>query len=100
MGNIQSLNRNGTGAKEYRYVNGSISNQLKSVAGLTVRDYEYDANGPIGDGKLGIELLSCQPHFVGQRLSRPLRMPLENLIKVRLPYGKRRIAWMEREVYK
>jgi len=45
MGNIASLNRDGNGAKVYNYENSGNSNRLQSVSGLTVQDYEYDANG-------------------------------------------------------
>ncbi|MBB6238791.1 RHS repeat-associated protein [Pedobacter sp. AK013] len=42
MGNIKSLNRDNNGIKTYNYDSG---NQLKNVSGLTLEDYEYDANG-------------------------------------------------------
>ena len=57
MGNIASLNRDGTGAKIYNYQNSGSSNRLQSVSGLTVQDYEYDANGnTTKDGLNGISL--------------------------------------------
>ncbi len=45
MGNIQSLNRDGTGAKTYTYKNGGNSNQLDAVPSVTVTTYQYDENG-------------------------------------------------------
>ncbi|MDQ0966809.1 RHS repeat-associated protein [Flavobacterium sp. W4I14] len=57
MGNITSLNRDGTGAKVYNYYNLGNSNRLQSVSGLTVKDYEYDANGNAKkDGLSGVSL--------------------------------------------
>ncbi|NMN37178.1 DUF6443 domain-containing protein [Pedobacter sp. SG918] len=57
MGNIASLNRDGTGAKVYNYQNSGNSNRLQSVSGLTIQDYEYDANGNvIKDGLSGVSL--------------------------------------------
>jgi RHS repeat-associated protein len=48
MGNITSLNRDGTGAKTYNY----SANQLQSVTGVTATNYIYDANGnAITDGR-------------------------------------------------
>jgi RHS repeat-associated protein len=48
MGNITSLNRDGTGAKTYNY----SANQLQSVTGVTATNYSYDANGnAITDGR-------------------------------------------------
>jgi RHS repeat-associated protein len=52
MGNIKTLDRDGTGAKVYNY-NG---NQLSSVNGLT-NSYSYDENGnAITDGRNGMSL--------------------------------------------
>ncbi len=57
MGNIASLNRDGAGAKVYNYYNLGNSNRLLSVGGLTLRDYEYDANGnATKDGLNGFNL--------------------------------------------
>ncbi|MCX2496384.1 hypothetical protein OQX63_23035 [Pedobacter sp. PF22-3] len=42
MGNIKSLNRDNAGIKMYNYDSG---NKLKNISSLTLRDYEYDANG-------------------------------------------------------
>jgi len=47
MGNITSLNRNGTGTQAYSY----SGNQLGSVTGGVSRSYSYDANGnALSDG--------------------------------------------------
>lgn len=47
MGNITSLNRNGTGTQSYSYT----GNQLSSISGGISRSYSYDANGNVtGDG--------------------------------------------------
>mgnify|MGYP006163128449 CR=1 FL=1 len=52
MGNILSLNRDGTGVKTYSYT----GNQLQSVSGLT-GTYVYDANGnATTDGRNGVTL--------------------------------------------
>jgi RHS repeat-associated protein len=52
MGNIGSLDRDGTGAKAYSYT----GNRLLSVAGLT-GTYAYDANGnAVTDGRNGVAL--------------------------------------------
>ena len=57
MGNIKSLNRDNIGAKAYTYFNINASNRLQSVSGLTVQNYEYDANGNATiDGNKGIQL--------------------------------------------
>jgi RHS repeat-associated protein len=57
MGNIKSLNRDNSGLKNYTYVNTNASNRLQNVTGLTVSDYEYDANGNATiDGNKGIQL--------------------------------------------
>ncbi|KIA95235.1 hypothetical protein OC25_07950 [Pedobacter kyungheensis] len=57
MGNITSLNRDNTGIKTYNYYNLGNSNQLQSVSGLTIQDYEYDANGNAKkDGLSGVSL--------------------------------------------
>jgi len=56
LGNL-SANRDGAGAKIYNYQNSGSSNRLQSVSGLTVQDYEYDANGnTTKDGLNGISL--------------------------------------------
>jgi len=56
MGNITSLNRNGAGAMAYVYKNGN-SNQLQSVTGFTITDYQYDGNGnATTDGRNGMTL--------------------------------------------
>ncbi len=53
MGNIKSLNRDGTGAKVYNYTDG---NRLESITGLTA-SYAYDANGnATTDGRNGVTL--------------------------------------------
>ncbi|UEG55322.1 RHS repeat-associated core domain-containing protein [Mucilaginibacter daejeonensis] len=52
MGNIQTLQRDGT-SRNYTYYNNGQSNQLRSVSGLTLTDYVYDANGDAAtDGRL------------------------------------------------
>jgi len=57
MGNIASLNRDNTGIKTYNYYNLGNSNKLESVSGLTIQDYEYDANGNAKkDGLSGVSL--------------------------------------------
>ena len=53
MGNIKSLNRDGTGAKVYNYTDG---NRLDGITGLTGL-YAYDANGnATTDGRNGVSL--------------------------------------------
>ena len=53
MGNIKSLNRDGAGGKTYNY---DFGNRLKNVSSLTLRDYEYDANGnAVKDGLTKID---------------------------------------------
>lgn len=53
MGNIKSLNRDGTGAKVYNYTDG---NRLESITGLT-GSYVYDTNGNVvTDGRNGVAL--------------------------------------------
>ncbi len=53
MGNIKSLNRDGTGAKVYNYTDG---NRLDGITGLTGL-YAYDANGnATTDGRNGVTL--------------------------------------------
>ncbi|TCC96775.1 RHS repeat-associated core domain-containing protein [Pedobacter frigidisoli] len=55
MGNISSLNRDGTGANVYTYHNGG--NMLRSVANVITQDYGYDANGnATTDGRNGMTL--------------------------------------------
>jgi len=55
MGNISSLNRDNTGANMYTYWNGG--NRLRSVANVTVMDYQYDGNGnATTDGRNGVTL--------------------------------------------
>ncbi|WP_316812880.1 DUF6443 domain-containing protein [Pedobacter heparinus] len=55
MGNISSLNRDNTGANSYAYWNGG--NQLRSIANVTVADYQYDANGnATTDGRKGVTI--------------------------------------------
>lgn len=57
MGNITSLSRDGTGANIYTYKNSNKSNQLQSVAGVTLGDYDYDGNGnATTDGRNGVAL--------------------------------------------
>ncbi|TCD05837.1 RHS repeat-associated core domain-containing protein [Pedobacter frigidisoli] len=56
MGNIASLNRDGTGANLYTYHNGG--NMLRSVANVTTQDYGYDANGSATtDGRNGMTII-------------------------------------------
>ncbi|PWS29300.1 sugar-binding protein [Pedobacter yonginense] len=53
MGNINTLNRDNTGANQYSYT----GNRLNSVAGVTAQNYQYDANGNATlDGRNGMAL--------------------------------------------
>lgn len=53
MGNISTLDRDGTGANLYNYT----GNRLNSVANVTGANYQYDANGnAIIDGRNGMTL--------------------------------------------
>ncbi|PRY48067.1 hypothetical protein B0I27_1161 [Arcticibacter pallidicorallinus] len=55
MGNITSLNRDGTGANIYTYRYGN-SNQLQSVANVTAVNYDYDVSTR--------RTTACQPQLV------------------------------------
>jgi len=51
MGNILTLNRNGTGVQNYSYNPAASGNRLNSVSGGAIRSYSYDGNGnATGDG--------------------------------------------------
>ncbi len=72
LGNIQSLNRSGTGTLGYSYE----GNQLKNVSGLTLNGvYEYDANGNLkrdarnGGTTVEYNLLNLPRNIPGKAMS-------------------------------